>query len=109
MKVVLGPENYSAKVQVDNKLLVSGMRTKLFVDNNGYAIRLNTNSTLDTGFSSQNDGVFSDMEDGNPNDFFENISAMEITSDKEIIIGGLNKNRGTGNVITYTAKIKKLK
>lgn len=99
----------SVTVQNDNKLLISGERTKLLVDNNGYTIRLNTNGTLDTGFSIQNDGVFSDMEDGNPNDFFENISAMGITPNNEIIIGGLNKNRGTGNIITYTAKIKKLK
>lgn len=100
---------YSATVQSDNKLLISGKRTKLFVESNGYAIRLNTNGTLDTGFSIQNDGVFSDMEDGNSNDFFENIGAMGITPNNEIIIGGLNKNRSAGNVITYTAKIKKLK
>lgn len=100
---------YSVTVQSDNKLLISGKRTKLFVDTDGYVIRLNTNGTLDTGFSIQNDGVFSDMEDGNPNDFFETISAMGITPNNEIIIGGLNKNRGAGNIITYTAKIKKLK
>lgn len=100
---------YSITVQSDNKLLISGKRTKLFTDSNGYTIRLNTNGTLDTTFSVQNDGVFSDMEDGNPNDFFEDISAMGITPNNEIIIGGLNKNRSTGNIITYTAKIKKLK
>ncbi|REC63172.1 hypothetical protein DRF65_05830 [Chryseobacterium pennae] len=100
---------YNINVQGDNKLLMAGKRGKLFVDNDGYTIRVNTNGTLDTSFSIQNDGVFSDREDGNPNDFFENISAMGITPNNEIIIGGLNKNRSTGNAITYTAKIKKLK
>ncbi|BAP33853.1 uncharacterized protein CHSO_4816 [Chryseobacterium sp. StRB126] len=100
---------YSVTVQGDNKLLIAGKRRKLFIDNDGYVIRLNMNGTLDTSFSIQNDGVFSDMEDDNPNDFFENISAMGITPNNEIIIGGLNKNRSTGNAITYTAKIKKLK
>lgn len=100
---------YNVKVQNDNKILISGERQKQFVENNGYMIRLNPNGTLDTTFSIQNDGVFSELEDNNPNDFFENISATGITTDNKLIVGGLNKSRGAGNVIIYTAKIKRLK
>ncbi|WP_347216223.1 hypothetical protein, partial [Chryseobacterium sp.] len=79
------------------------------VFDDGYIVRVNSNGTLDSSFSIQNDGVFSDMEDNNPSDYFEIISAMGITPNNEIIIGGLNKNRNAANALMDTAKIKKLK
>ncbi|MDN3690805.1 delta-60 repeat domain-containing protein [Chryseobacterium tructae] len=100
---------YTVTVQSDNKLLIAGKRSKLYVFDDGYIVRVNSNGTLDTSFSIQNDGVFSDMEDNNPSDYFEIISAMGITPNNEIIIGGLNKNRNAANALMDTAKIKRLK
>ncbi|WP_160137907.1 delta-60 repeat domain-containing protein [Chryseobacterium sp. c4a] len=100
---------YTVTVQNDNKLLIAGKRRKLYVFDDGYILRVNSNGTLDTSFSIQNDGVFSDMEDNNPSDYFEIISAMGITPNNEIIIGGLNKNRNASNALMDTAKLKRLK
>lgn len=100
---------YTVTVQNDNKLLIAGKRSKLYVFDDGYILRVNPDGTLDTSFSIQNDGVFSDMEDNNPSDYFEIISAMGITPNNEIIIGGLNKNRNASNALMDTAKLKRLK
>jgi hypothetical protein len=78
-------------VQNDNKLLVSGKRTKLGTESHGFIFRANANGSFDTAFGIQNNGIFSDLEDNNPNDFFEIIGPMGLTSDNKIIIGGYNK------------------
>ncbi|TDX84508.1 delta-60 repeat domain-containing protein [Epilithonimonas xixisoli] len=100
---------YDAKIQNDNKLLISGERSKPSEGDHGFVLRVNTNGTLDTTFGGQNNGVFSDFHTNNPNDFFETISVMGLTADNKIIVGGLNKTISVGNSPTYNSKIKKLK
>lgn len=100
---------YDAKIQNDNKILISGKRDKLSESNHGFVLRLNTTGILDTTFGGQNNGIFSDFHTNNPNDFFETISTMGLTADNKIIIGGLNRTISVGNSPTYNSKIKKLK
>ncbi|MDQ8142529.1 delta-60 repeat domain-containing protein [Chryseobacterium sp. CFS15] len=99
---------FDVKVQSDDKILISGKRTKQGISDHGFVFRLNGTGSFDTTFGAQNNGFFSDMEDNNPNDFFEIVGRMGLTSDNKIIIGGFNKTRGPGSTITYNAKIKKL-
>jgi|GEM_PF-3108258 len=100
---------YDAKIQDDDKLLISGKRNKLSESIHGFVLRLNTDGTIDSTFGGQNNGVFSDLQSNNPNDFFETITTMELTSDNKIIIGGINKTISAGNGPSYSSKIKKLK
>ncbi|HAO05404.1 hypothetical protein [Chryseobacterium mucoviscidosis] len=98
-----------AKMQNDNKLLISGERQVQGVQNNGFVLRVSANGSLDTSFGIQNNGIFCDLQDNNPADYFENIKIMSLTHDNKIIIGGVNRNVGSGNAINYTNKIKRLK
>jgi len=91
-------------VQPDNKLLIVGKSSEI----HGFILRLNLNGTLDNSFGIKNNGVVSDYLDNNPNDFFEEITAINLTSDNKILVGGNNQEGSVATDMTNN-KIKKFK
>lgn len=81
----------SIDVQPDNKIIVAGNFTKWSVTNVGYIVRLNSDGTLDSSFTSNN-GTGANGA----------IHSVKVQSDGKIIAGGLfNSWNGTsvGNIV----------
>lgn len=100
-------QKVSAKIQNDGKLLIGGFGIDENLDTNGFIFRINNNGSIDNTFGMKNNGIVSDFRDNNPNDYFEEINAIELTSDNKILVGGLNREGIVGTGTTNNNKIKR--
>jgi len=91
-------------VEPDNKLVIAGKSSEI----HGFILRLNLNGTLDSSFGIKNNGVVSDYLDNNSIDFFEEITAINLTSDNKILVSGSNQEGAVATGMTNN-KIKKFK